>query len=258
MRGILKLGVIIAILLTNAIAVQATTLKVDKLQIFEVAKPGQPIEGVINISNDSDKVLKIATAIGDFGFDGKTQQVKHEPFGTMPDSCARWLRVGFEYKEITAKTVQALPYVITVPSGEHKYSEYFALLYIESITGDPKLSDGIALGSRVRMTVVIKISLEGVIKPLGQVTKFEITPAYDTYPMVITYEFKNEGNTFHRVSGAFVIMDEEGNLYGRGTLAHGWAKTGETINVRTLWDGDLDSGEYDLIEDQPLKTRLRK
>ena len=82
---------------------------------------------------------------------------------------------------------------------------------------------------------------DNIDKALPNVDQEVVLPKEE---LVVTEEDKLSEVT---PDGAEVIMDEEGNLYGRGTLAHGWAMVGDTIHVRTLWEGDLDPGEYDLI-----------
>lgn len=226
----------------------ALTLKLDKLRVYEVAKPGTTIEGVINIINDGDAPMVTDSGINDFDFDGLTQNVLHKPFNTQPNSCSTWVSLIHTQKIIPPNSTTPVRYVIQIPKEGLNHAEYFSLIYIESLLDAPDMGSQIALGAKARMGVVVKIGIEGKLNGDGKITAFEVKQLSEGHnTLTINYSFQNTGNYLHKVRGQFSIIDSEGNLFGRGALNYSHAKPGETVSMITPWDGELESGSYDVI-----------
>lgn len=232
-------------------SVNALSLKIDTSKIYKDVKAGQAFEGVINIINEADTDLKLVAEIEDLKFIGDGQKTSFAPFGTLPDSCARWIQLTPKQPVIAADSSLALKYTITVPeANELKFAEYYAVIFVSSLLTEVDAGSSIGLGARTRIGVLVKIRITDTAKPAGEITDFKALPVNDEEEentLLISYQFKNSGNVLQKVKGQFSVIDENGSLYGRGMLLTGTAKPGELISIETPWDGELDAGVYDLI-----------
>ncbi|MBN2144997.1 MAG: hypothetical protein JW774_10270 [Candidatus Aureabacteria bacterium] len=257
----MKKIVLITCFISFSISSQAFSLKIDKMRIYETVKPGDVIQGVINVMNDSKSPQQISTLVEDIDFKHSEQLIDFKTLGSQTDSCARWISFMPKDMEIPPVSMKAVQYIISVPK-DVTLAEYYAVIYIESAASTPTdLSATILASSKARMAVLVKITLSGLAAPQGTVEKISVVPAKDDKPMEITYDFDNTGNVLQKVNGSFSIIDAEGNLYGRGTLNQGVAKGGNKISIITTWDGELRPGEYDLVAEfkyDPKQTEIRE
>lgn len=223
------------------------SVKIDKTKIYKDANPGDVVEGVINVINDSDKSNNMNIDIEDINFDAQAQNMVFKPFGTQSDSCSRWIQITPKNFEIQAGTSKALNYVITVPKENLEYAEYYSIIFVTSDVDSQDMSQSLVLASRARIGVIVKIIISPLSKPSGKIDVFKVEPANGKEPLAVIYEFTNSGNILQKVNGSFSIIDKTGNLFGRGTLKTGVAKPQDHIVIKTLWDGELEAGVYDLI-----------
>ncbi len=229
--------------------VEALSIKIDKLRIYETAKPGDVIQGLIKVFNDDEQdPLPIVTGMEDFSYDSVTQAVQPKAMGTQKTSCSRWIQWSPKQLTLAPRSSQAIQYVITVPKEGLDFGEYFSMLYVESGTNAAaNTGENFVITGKGRMAVIVKIRIDKNAKPQGAVSDFKVTPGKEGNPMEIVYSFKNDGNTVQKVNGSFSIIDEEGNLFGRGMMKQGIATAGAQIEIKTTWDGDLKPGKYDLV-----------
>ncbi len=245
---LLKTLVVLCGFLCVLFPVGALSIKIDKLRIYETAKPGDVIQGLIKVFNDDKEAsLPIFTGMDDFSYDVITQSVQPKPLGTQKNSCSRWIQWSPKQLTLSPHSSQSIQYVITVPKEGLEYGEYFSMLYVESGSGEGNTGDSFVITGRGRMAVIVKIQIDKIASPKGLLSDFKVIPGKEGNPMEIVCSFKNEGNTVQKVNGSFSIIDEEGNLFGRGTLKQGIATAGSQIEIKTTWDGDLKSGKYDLV-----------
>jgi hypothetical protein len=227
---------------------EALSIKIDKLRIYETAKPGDVIQGLIKVFNDNEKEsLPIFTGMEDFSYDTPNQSVQPKPLGTQNNSCSRWIQWSPKQLTLSPRSSQSIQYVITVPKEGLEHGEYFSILYVESGSGNENTGESFVITGRGRMAVIVKIQIDKIAAPQGQISDFKTIPGKEGNPMEILCSFKNDGNTIQKVNGSFSIIDKEGNLFGRGTLKQGIATPGAQIEIKTTWDGNLEPGKYDLV-----------
>lgn len=237
------------------------SLKLDTLRIYKDAKPGDIIEGVINVINDKDTPTVIEMEIEDIDFDSKSQNMAFKPFGTQIDSCSRWITLTPKKTQIPASASRGINYVITVPNDNIQLAEYYSIIFVSSSTDTPNTAESIVLASKARIGVVVKLTIQTLSKPSGIIESFNVTPQKNDTPLEMTYVFKNTGNILQKVTGSFSIIDLNGNLFGRGNINSGVAKKDESIEIKTKWDGELDPGTYDLITEfkfRPDNVEIRE
>jgi hypothetical protein len=226
----------------------AVSLKTDTLRVQKTTTPGSQEQGVITVMNDEETVLNVQVGLLDFHFDDEKQANRSRPFNTQEKSCAPWIQLSDKSIQLPPKSSHALQYIIRVPEEDRlDHAEYHAMIYIESLVSKPDLTGKLVLASKARMLIVVQLRIEGKAAPSGEITAFHMdkNPKNDSFQ--ITYGFKNTGNCLNKVSGAFSIIDAEGNLYGRGTLPYAYASPGKEVTITSPWDGSLDPGQYDVV-----------
>lgn len=228
----------------------ALSVKVDETKVYKNAKPGDIIEGAITLFNDEKNVsLPFTLEIEDVSIDPLAQMTKTKPFDSQPDSCGKWININPKSLILAPATSQKINYIITIPKENLKYAEYFAFIFVATVI-DPNTSSmdqKIYVQSKARIGITVKITISTLAKPDGKLEKFEVIPSKDKEPFKIKYDFKNTGNIFQKVTGSFSVIDDKGNFFGRGNIQPGISKANDLISIITEWDGELDTGTYDVI-----------
>jgi len=227
--------------------VSAFSIKLDTTRIYKDGNPGDIIEGVINVINSEENSLPLEIEIEDLAVDTKKQTTVFKPYGTLKNSCSRWINLNPPKITLQPKTSQALHYIITIPQDGLKYAEYFSVIFVSSTPSNVDMTKSVVLASKAQMGILVKIKISSLAKPEGKIESFSVTPLKEDEPLKMTYKFNNSGNVLQKIFGTFSIIDKEGNLFGRGNMKRGLANPGDVVNITSSWDGDLDAGTYDLI-----------
>jgi len=246
---------VLLLLIISSVAVYS--LEIDTTRIHREAELGDVIEGIVNVVNSENSVsLSVDINIEDMVYDSTEQKVEFKPFGTMDNSCARWIKINPSVVKIPPKSSQAVTYIITVPQ-ELKHAQYFAVLFFTTGNSIKEVtSESVLIGSQTRMGVIVKVTIPALAKPAGKIEAFQVIPANEESPMKLIYAFINKGNILQKVFGSFSIIDKEGNLFGRGNMKRGLANPGEKITIESIWDGDLEAKTYDLIAEFKYEPKI--
>ena len=239
------------------------SVKVDETKIYKSGKPGDIIEGAITLFNDEKNTsVPFTVELEDAFIDSASQTTKTKPFDSQPDSCGKWININPKNITLSPMTSQKINYIITIPSGNLKFAEYFAFIFIGTMVNPgPSMDQKIYIQSKARIGVTVKITISSLAKPGGTIEKFEVMPAEDKDPFKIKYDFKNTGNVFQKTTGSFSVIDDRGNFFGRGNLQPGISKGGDLISIITEWDGELDPGTYDVVAEfkyEPHQVEIKE
>ena len=225
--------------------IYAIGINIDKPHIRIKAAPGTAGSETLSIKNDGNSSIAINITLHDWGFDENNMVAVKDP-GTTPYSCASWIDIS--PKEILIEANKRKEVIITVRVPEDAVGGHYAALAIEAIP--PKAFSHEGLGSKI-MTRIISLLLqetEGRTNKTASVISFDVVEPKKDKPLLVSYQFKNEGNTYLAFEGTVNIIDKKGNLFGKtqskkriGTFP------GDTKADRIEWFGSLPKGEYDLV-----------
>lgn len=242
----IKIIILILIMIAStSIQARAIGINIDKPHIRITAPAGKAGSETLSIKNDGNSLVAVNITVQDWGF-GKDNTIAVKDPGTTPYSCASW--VDISPREIMIEPGKRKEVVITVRVPEDAVGGHYAALSIEAIP--PKAFSHEGIGSKVmtRMVSLLLQETEGRTNKTASIVSFDVTKPQKNKPLVVNYQFKNEGNSYLSFQGTVNIIDKEGNLFGKaqsdritGTFP------GDIKEGRIEWFGSLPKGEYDLV-----------
>lgn len=218
--------------------------------------PGESAAGSVTIVNAGSDPVRITTEITDMvnRRDERGQLVREEaPPGTTPYSCARWIQMLGETEKVISPAESTVFKFIVSPPPDVVSGGYFAYIFFTGnpvASAPPKTDDqqvAIQLVMVPRFGTTVTYEIEGTVKRTGELLKLDFEPPTTKRPLKLRYEFKNTGNSNVKLTGAFHILDSEGNLVGKGDVAELKTLPGDQGVIATEWAGDISPGHYNLI-----------
>ncbi len=227
----------------------AIGFNISTARVYLEVEPGKTYEGFVDIGRAPEqKIIPVEVLINDWKFNNETRQIEELPFNSQPDSCSSWLNISptkFELNDDLQKV--KVHYTINVPP-ELDLPEYYSTVYFKSKLPEANVDmDVVGLKMEAKIGVIFKMTVKDLARVKGEPVSFEVTFNEDEESYDLKYAIKNTGNTLLIVEGNYNVIDEEGNLYGRGSIKRQPVSQDTVLEMLTQWFGSLEPGEYDFI-----------
>ena len=227
----------------------ALGFNISVARVYLEVEPGKTYEGFVNIGRAPEqKIIPVEVIINDWKYNNETRQIEELPFNSQPDSCSSWLNLSptnFELNDDLQKV--KVHYSINVPS-ELDFPEYYSTVYFMSKLPEAVVDiAAVGLKMEAKIGVIFKMTVKNLARVKGEPVSFEVSYNEDEESYDLKYAISNTGNTLLIVEGNYNVIDEEGNLYGRGSIRRTPVSQGATSEMLTQWYGSLEPGEYDFI-----------
>jgi len=223
----------------------ALIFQIDKGKIRIRMPAGWSDGGVINVTNRSEKPIKMRVYISDWVYSSADGSKNFMPPGTHPNSCSEWIKFYPADFIVPENGKEVVNYVVGIPPNTS--GAYYAILFFEVEVGE---TAGKTEGTKVkvynRLGSIFTVEVEGTVKRVAQVSNFNIKKAEAGFEA--TADFENSGNVDITAKGSIDIINEEGFVLARKqfndiyTMPLDKAK----LYVENM-DADLYKGKYDAI-----------
>ncbi len=225
-------------------------VRIDKPKIRLAIAPGAYDSGEIKVENTGDKDLSINVYLEDWVYSPSAddQDKQFMPKGSTPSSCSNWITFFPADFKVAAGGSQVVRYTVNVPKDA--IGTYYSVMFFE--TGGGEFEDTNQEGRSIMVKVLSRlgalfyVEADGTIKKTAEVKDLKIFEKLND--LFLNCDFYNTGNTDITVSGTFNVLDQDGNVYARGSIDETFTmantKTGLASNAKSV---NLKQGKYDLI-----------
>ena len=240
---------LVFILVPNVVYGQSFSL--DTLRVYADIEPGKSVEKFITVTytggDDDEKQVNVEVKTADWTHNDITHKPDILPANTTENSCVPWINISPRSFVLNKenKTVKVMVN-INVPM-ELEHPEYNAILFFSTTNKPSENSNKVGVAIETRLAVILKLTDRKQAKIAGEVNSFNVerNDEEDGYDLML--KVKNIGNVLLFIEGTFNVIDEEGNLYGRGNIGRVPVSPNVTSNILHTWYGELDPGEYDVV-----------
>ena len=236
--------VLLALLfLSNLTLIEASTLRIDQTKIRLSFPPGQAKGGTITVDNPSDQVMNIKVYAEDWAYTSKQDGSKEFMLaGTGPFSGAQWLTFVPSEFALPPFGRQTINYTVKVPadaSGGH-----YAVLFFESAGTTPQ--EGAEVNLIVRVGAIFYFEPEGTIRRSCEMSGLKAEKGSNE-ALVISLNFKNNGNVDITGKTTFDLIDNNGVVYARGAFNDIYTLPQDNAVLKASWKAQIQPGTYDLV-----------
>ena len=227
-------------------------LSISPLRQEYEAKPGDTIQGTIEVTNRGSASSTVNVIVRDFEVSGEGgyPQFSDTPIGGPSYSLAGWTTVSEESIVIAPGGTAKVPFTISVPQNAEPGGHYAGIL-VGSFS--PQVLEGgegtmVAIGSAVASLILLTV--EGEIIEAGSIREFSIPKSlYERLPIEFNIRFENTGNVHVSPQGNITIYDWSDNkVYelpvnpeGGNVLPHGVRK------FTVVWNEGGDYSKYEAV-----------
>jgi hypothetical protein len=207
----------------SVLTASAQVSVVGDLSRDEEVRPGQLIEGVILVKNDSPEIQEAKVYQTDYAFHFSGTNAYDEP-GTSARSNARWISFSPAFVTLPPNASVAVSYTVTVPrdpSGQ-LVGTYWSMIMVEGIVKGSAESTQPAAKAKAQMglaqTMRYAIQIATTIAGTGSIEVKFINAAVttrDDSARVLVADIENAGERFIRPSMYVELFDEAGLSRGR-------------------------------------------
>lgn len=171
------------------------------------ANPGQKIEEVIKILNETNDTLNIYTSAANFTSKENEEGVpKFLSPGEKENDLAEWIKIEKGPITLSPSERKIIPFVIEIPKDADPGGHYAGIFF--STQPETKEQGVIGITSKTGALVLLRVS--GDIKEQGELTKFELKKEklfYEHLPIDFVIGFKNLGNVHLKPQGEILITN---------------------------------------------------
>ena len=225
---------------------QAALLRISAPKIELDLSPGESYSGEVSVENPDPEEAKLKIYMEDWAYSsGVTGEKQFAPAGTMPLSSVKWISYAPALATMPPYSKTVVRYTIQVPQDAK--GGHYSVLFFETMIGTSTSEGGASVIVAGRIGSLFYIRPKGTIDRRGEIVSVHVEAPSGSKPMTIETVFKNSGNTDITLGGNFLIMNEGGNILGRGDIAKIYTFPGDTESRSTQWVGRLPKGAYSLL-----------
>ena len=229
----------------NTIAVEAATVRVNPTKIRLIIPPGESRSGLIEVDNPSDEALVIKAYLQDWLYTSAQDGTKDFfPAASTPTSCAKWISLSFSDFVIPAFSKQNINYTVKVPKDAE--GGHYAVLFFESLLGQPELKETPQLGVLIRVGALFYIEPQGTVTRSAEINNLSLKKTSDK-GLEITLDFKNSGNADIISKSTFHIIDSQGMVAARGDFNDVYTFPVNSSKLTAYWKEIIPKGKYSLV-----------
>ena len=196
---------------------------VGDLSRDEDVRPGQLLEGVILVKNDSPEIQEAKVYQTDYSFHYSGTNAYDEP-GTLPRSNARWISFSPAFVTLPPNATVAVNYTVRVPKDPSSslVGTYWSMVMVEGIIKGspestqpaPKAKAQMGLSQTMRYAIQIATTIAGTGSIEVKFVNAAITKREDG-SRVLQADLENAGERFIRPTVYVELFDEFGLSRGR-------------------------------------------
>jgi hypothetical protein len=186
-------------------------------------RPGEVVEGVILVKNDTQEIQEAKIYQTDYHFDFTGANAYDEP-GTRPRSNARWIRFSPSVVTLAPNATVAVNYTVTVPRDPDRslVGTYWSMMMVEGIPKGSRESTQPAADTRSKMgltqtlryAVQIATTIAGTGTAEVQFVNAVLTKR-DDGARILQVDLASSGELFMRPNVYVELFDEAGLSRGR-------------------------------------------
>lgn len=208
---------------------QARTITISPPTTSYKANPGQILEGVVKIRNDSTEELTFISSLDDFIVEDSKGTPKSIPPNTLTNRylLSSWITLKPKTFTLKPKEVQEVVYSISIPFDAVAGGHYAMLLF--SPINRLALKDS---GTEVQSNIgsLLLITVLGDIHEKAQLTRFFANTFQEYGPILVSMTIRNNGDVHIQPKGEITISDMLGQTLERQPI--------DTHNIfpQAVWD----------------------
>lgn len=222
-------------------------IRIDQPKLRLVISPGETQSGTINVKNPAANSLAIKVYLEDWLYTSSIDgSKKFYPPGTLPLSCAEWIRFVPAEFTISPYGKQVVNYTVNCPADAK--GGHYAVMFFETSLGEVKDEEGVNVTVLGRLGSLFCVEPEGTINRTAELSNLSIVR---NKGIDIELQFENTGNIDIISEGTFYLMDRKGIIAARGefdkiyTFPGDKAVISSSISEQTA--PEIPEGEYDLV-----------
>lgn len=205
-------------------------------------KAGEEYEGFFDVNSSGEDTKRISIKVVDWQL-SENGEALYDEAGTLPRSCAKWLRISPMEFELVGDATQRVLYSFTLP--EDAKGSYWVMLDVEGAPPLDSKKGGITVVGVIGMQFFVTES-ENSIKD-GEISNVTVIEPKDNAPYKVAVEFTNTGNAILRNEGRVEIKDEEGKLVTKVPVKKFFIFPGAKRIMEVPLDKELSKGEYNAL-----------
>lgn len=203
---------------------------------------GKKYEGFFEVYNNGDDAQRISIKVVDWEI-GENGEMLYYKSGTLPRSCAQWLRLSPMEFELAGKARQKVAYSLSFP--ENSKGSYWVMFDVESVPPLDNKKGGIRVVGVIGMQFLVT-EIKNSVKD-GEVSKVTVIEPKGDAPYKIAVEFINTGDTALRNEGRVELRNEEGELVTKVPIEKFLTFPGAKRIKEVSLDKELSKGEYNIL-----------
>lgn len=246
---LLKRLFLMALLLCSASLsrAQQNSVGVSPASIDAKVKRGSTYTQVYTLFNNTSERLRFSCSVLDYWYDENNSRVTSRP-GTLPHTASLWVQFSPSELVVEPKSSANVKVIITVPltaSGGYYTMPVFEAMPVKdeaksARTTDEKATASIGIRFRGLIMLATADANEYNIEVMGGV----VAPPTESSPLEVDIDVRNRGTVHARVQANFAILNERGELAGRGKLEGSRFLPGQRNILKAAWAGTLTPGKY--------------
>lgn len=246
---LLKRLFLVALLLCSASLsrAQQNSVGVSPASIDAKVKRGSTYTQIYTLFNNTSERLRFSCSVLDYWYDENNRRVTSRP-GTLPHTASLWVQFSPSELIVEPKSSANVKVIITVPLTAN--GGYYTMPVFEAMpvkdeaksarTTDEKATASIGIRFRGLIMLATLDANEYNIEVMGGV----VAPPTESSPLAVDIDVRNRGTVHARVQGNFAILNERGELAGRGKLEGSRFLPGQRNILKAAWAGTLTPGKY--------------
>lgn len=246
---IFKRLILVALLLCGASLsrAQQNSVGVSPASIDAKVKRGSTYTQVYTLFNNTSEKLRFSCSVLDYWYDENNKRVTSRP-GTLPHTASPWVQFSPAELVVDPKSSANVKVIITVPltaNGGYYTMPVFEAMPVKGEAKSAQPADAKATASiGIRFRGLIMLATADGSEYNVEVMGGKVAPPTESSPLEVDLDLRNRGSVHARVQGNLAILNEKGELAGRGKLEGSRFLPGQRNVVKAAWAGALMPGRY--------------
>jgi len=169
------------------------------------AEPGESLNGVVKVFNETDDTLILSSSVEPFTANGEKGQPVYLPI-EQKDKYLDWFEISQDDLLLKSKQVAIVPFSLEVPQSAVP-GGYYAVIFWKDITKEINNPQAVSISSKVGTLIFLKV--KGDLAEIGE-TEFFIKENKNLFfqlPINFVFRFENLGNIHLKPTGQIEITN---------------------------------------------------
>lgn len=229
------------------IRAQTASVGITPAVIDARVRSGSSYTQDFTVTNNTGARLRFRLSAEDIWYDEQNNRLSGRS-GTLPRSATLWTQFSPSEIIVEPRASVVIKTIVTIPQSAS--GSFYTVPVFEGLPADKPAAaqTGTATATiGVRFRGLMMLTTDEGSEYNVEVLNGRITPPTASSELEINLVLRNRGTAHAKVRGAYAILNADGKLAGRGTIAEKTYLPTQRKDIESRWSGELLPGNYTCI-----------